>query len=59
MSQATAGPAVKAPKLMVAATQLCCSVERWVMRGNAGADQDSTVPSPNEPIVAHSVPGRG
>ena len=34
----------------------------WVSRsswGRVGADQESTVPSPNEPIVAHSVPGRG
>ena len=66
------GPAVNAPKLSSEATQLCSSFVRTnvgavalkfetsefnVSWGNVGADHESTVPRPNDPIVATRVAG--
>ena len=59
------GPAAKAPKFSIEATQLCSSVVRkssevalvvFEICGNTGAVHDKFVPRPNEPIVANKVP---
>ena len=59
------GPAAKAPKFSMEATQLCSSVVRkssevvlvvFEICGNTGAVHDKFVPRPNEPIVANKVP---